>query len=60
MRGRLTGSGNFAKIAQLLFPDLPRHGHGNLPSGQSSTTIRATATTAKVSTTATMVCRLTI
>ena len=35
MRGRLTSSGNFANIAQLLFPDLPRHGHGNLPSGQS-------------------------
>ena len=35
------------------------HGHGNLPSGQSNTTARITATTAKVRTTATMVCWLT-
>jgi hypothetical protein len=33
-----------------------RHGHGNRPSGQSSTTTRITATTAKVMATATMVC----
>jgi hypothetical protein len=36
-----------------------RHGHGNRPSGQSSTTTRITATTAKVMATATMVCWLT-
>ena len=36
-----------------------RHGHGNRPSGQSSTTTRITATTAKVMATVTMVCWLT-
>ena len=35
------------------------HGHGNLPSGQSSTTIRITGTTAKVRAIATIVCWLT-
>ena len=35
------------------------YGHGNRPSGHSSATTRITATTAKVSATATMVCRLT-
>jgi len=36
-----------------------RHCHGNRPSGQSSTTIRIAAITAKVMATATMVCWLT-
>ena len=35
------------------------HGHGNLPSGQSSTTIRITATRARVSATVTMICWVT-
>ena len=50
----------------VVFLNVPRwgetawlgHGHGNLPSGQSSTTTRITATTAKVRATATMVCWL--
>ena len=45
---------HFPSIAVLFY-----HGHGNLPSGQSSTIIRITATATKVSATAATVCRFT-
>ena len=46
----------FVDAARQRGKRLGSHGHGNLPSGHSSTTKRMTATTAKVSATATTVC----
>jgi hypothetical protein len=46
-------------VEVFLDVKIESHGHGNRPSGQSSTTTRITATTAKVMAIATMVCWLT-